>query len=46
MAVATLIYRPKSVRNSCEIECLVAFLCCQFAFLNFQLEFSSGIGLL
>ena len=31
--------RPKSVRNRCVIEVLVAFVCCPLVF-----EFSVGIG--
>ena len=39
VAVVTPTGRPKSVRNRCVIEVLVAFLCCQFV-----VEFSVGIG--
>ena len=38
MAVVTPTDRPKSVRNRCVIEVLVAFLCCQMV-----VEFSVGI---
>ena len=36
MAIVTPTDRPKSVRNRCEIEVLVAVLCCNFVFLDFS----------
>ena len=39
MVVVTTTDRPKSVRNRCVIEVLMAFWCCKFCF-----EFSVGIG--
>ena len=38
MTVVTPTDRPKSVRNRCVIEVLVAFVCCPLVF-----EFSVGI---
>ena len=36
VAVVTPTDRPKSTRNRCVIEVLLAFLCCQAAFFDFS----------
>ena len=44
VAVASPTERPKSVHNRCEIEVLVAFLCCHFAFFICSVGIRTFVG--